>query len=784
MRKIFGVIAVLVSITFAGWVGHSVGKQTRQETTGYTTKGMKEESQKIAVVNLDEGAASEGKDTIYYGEKVIQFPNEFFTYTALEDARQGIENGTYAAYITIPSSFSNSVESLNGTPTQTQLQYAMNHELSGDTQTSTLYQILRFGELLNTDLSYMYLANILQEFHVAQDEVTNVMANDLADKEAIDKVKASDLVKMIVVPELKQEENKIEALNLVPYSETNTLLAKNIDDNYKENMADSQNQLDLLKEGGKRLFEGMTELSENIGEINLQTDENGVNVYENGFINLTNVLAEYNSGIGIQKGELTDKMEQLQEKCLLIYGALEQSITRYNQQLDQTNEENINQFASYRDNLKNAIPALECLEVAGSNETAYELKYSGYNRILNLSVKPESSLDIKKKESIKELMMRILTAVPETEFVQIPGINGGITVPKSLQTILQEIDNDANLQAKMQECGYSSALTMISEYAGGNMSFDQPTPQIVVNGNAAELTEDIKTSIDTVQWSPIPAEHYSGMVSMENEGAEEDILTVLNGFIDLFPGTKDQVSLLEGIDEDQTFSVVNNEIILPLVDRTESVKGDFQQRYQEEGSQIQEYQNSIEGYHPMLDTSNIAKFVSDMVANISNMQQDTDENNQSYVEFAGNLLVTTQENITTLQKHIEEAKDTANQVVEDGLAAAQSAQDKTSAENQQAMESFSKKLPYTRLGSMEYTQAYEFIANPVLMSQVSSYQRFIEESPLKGSEMEDSKEVTAPDYRQYIQWGLYILLAIIIGVVILRLLIRIRHNRLEKVTSS
>lgn len=39
----------------------------------------------------------------------------------------------------------------------------------------------------------------------------------------------------------------------------------------------------------------------------------------------------------------------------------------------------------------------------------------------------------------------------------------------------------------------------------------------------------------------------------------------------------------------------------------------------------------------------------------------------------------------------------------------------TSKENQNILADFSAKLPYTRLGSMEYTQAYQFIAKPVAL---------------------------------------------------------------------
>ena len=80
----------------------------------------------------------------------------------------------------------------------------------------------------------------------------------------------------------------------------------------------------------------------------------------------------------------------------------------------------------------------------------------------------------------------------------------------------------------------------------------------------------------------------------------------------------------------------------------------------------------------------------------------------SYVDYANKVYTTTEENINTLQKGIQDAKDASNQAVEDGLSAAKNTKTTTSKENQNILADFSAKLPYTRLGSMEYTQAVSY----------------------------------------------------------------------------
>ena len=108
-----------------------------------------------------------------------------FEYSSLEEARTGLANGKYGAYIIIPAGFSQNVVSLNTTPQAAQLEYALNKSLSGESQYHLLYDVMSFGNSLNDSLSYMYLNNILSEFHKAQDGAATVMNNDLKDKEAV-----------------------------------------------------------------------------------------------------------------------------------------------------------------------------------------------------------------------------------------------------------------------------------------------------------------------------------------------------------------------------------------------------------------------------------------------------------------------------------------------------------------------------------------------------------------------------------------------------------------------
>lgn len=66
---------------------------------------QKEHVSTIAVVNMDDGIAI-GETRTNYASQLMSFPGDNFTVTGLTDAKSGIENGTYAAYVVIPETFS------------------------------------------------------------------------------------------------------------------------------------------------------------------------------------------------------------------------------------------------------------------------------------------------------------------------------------------------------------------------------------------------------------------------------------------------------------------------------------------------------------------------------------------------------------------------------------------------------------------------------------------------------------------------------------------------------
>ncbi|MDD3361700.1 MAG: hypothetical protein PHW34_08515 [Hespellia sp.] len=775
MKKTIGfAISGIFLIVIAGLAGYYIGHQNKNKDTTNVVANNKAESQVIAVVNLDEGTSATGAEPVYYGEKVIQFPNDSFLYTSLEDARQGIENDTYAAYIIIPATFSTSVDSLNGTPTPATLQYALNENLDGGVQTEVLYQVLTFGEELDTDLSYMYLANVLQEFHGAQDNSTLVMSNDLQDKDAIDKIQASDLIQMVSIPELKREENNTTPVDIASYMETNGSLVGQVDADYQENVEDTRSQIASIGKSGVALTEALGALSGNVGEINLTTDADGNNLYEGGLTSLTQALQDYNNGINSQKADSTSQIKGLEAERKKIAGELAKSIETYNDELKTETATHIDQ---YGEELKKSIPTLSITEVADSNGTAYQISCSQVPEkaappIVTLKIVSEQSDEnIQKMECLRTILQCITEAAVNGETEDVEFTVTETAADKSLQTVLAECDANNELMAKMNSCGYTSASGLLSDYSNGKLSFDTVSSHIEVEGNIADIDAYIQSAFDTVESAAYMSTPYTGTVIDQQGKPETDeagnavtIGTRLEDYKAFIDSIQNGVTTIQTVDAQNVTGIVTNGCIFPLVNRTEDVKSTIQQRYADETTEIEGYQKILEGYNPIIDTSKMQEYVAQMKTNGSELQKSVTENNQSYVEFANKVYTTTQENIMTLQTHIQEAKQTSENAVTKGLADAKSVKATTSGENQQAMADFAAKLPFTRLGTMEFTQSYQFIASPLQLTAVSDYQRLKDEVSITANATTSVGKQTAQTKQssKYVQWILYVLLALLI----------------------
>lgn len=601
----------------------------------------REESKKIAVVNLDEGISGDGR-RMSYAEKVLRFPSAEFEYASLETARNGIRSGRYGAYIIIPAVFSRNVESINDAPQVSQLEYAINKSYSGEGQYELLYSVLSFVDSLNNNLSYMYVNNVLKEFHKAQDHAESIMENDLRDKAAIDRIKASDLVALVEIPEMEQEENPAEDLDLSGYTAKDRELAYMLDEEYKDCVHDVQSQIESLRDGGAVLSEVLEELSGQVSQIDLTVDEDGEPIAKRADALLEEELNKQREN-ALDRKSLARQLTELKSKNEELKHRWEQSNRIYNTDLNAELESIRKQYLS---DIRQNLPALQ-LEYDPQGNLILTFENSGQEE-------EPPSVVISCREGSQELTY-----------------SGD---PSGLAGYIRE------------RCEPSDEEMWQVTQAQGLLYDDNDMPQTDAEGRhrmCSSLADDSTRQIERAL---------------------------------------SEVEEAKDLDAERIRDLVREEYTEPMERNAQEVKEAFHQRYQEEADSVAAYKEELGAFAPQASDGFVTRNMDEMGRNHQLMQEALTENNLAHQGYADRTAENAREHVKQLKEHIREAKERSDEAVEDGLGEARRVKEETSMANQHILEKFARKLSYTRLGSAENTQVYQFMANPVMSADRSEGQ--------------------------------------------------------------
>lgn len=755
------VLLILISILFAGGIGFYLGK-SGDETEGAHTQIFPSkaeiESLRIAVVNLDEGATGSG-ETINYAEKISKFPSTDFEYTSLEEARTGFASGKYGAYIIIPVSFSQNVESLNSTPQTSQVEYVINKSFSVKSQYELLYNVVSYTETLNDNLSYMYLDNILNEFHNAQDGAANVMNNDLRDKDAIDRVVASDLVALIEIPEIVREENNIEAPDFASYTEKNLELVKSIDEQYSKCVEDIEKEIQKLSESGNTLASVLADIYAKVEEIDLTVDEKGNSIADAMDEKLEDSLNEYINHVP-DTGALKMKWEEVQTHLAEIEKGWENANRANNEKAE---EQLVGILTSYRNELKKQVPNMTAVE---QNDGSYLVTFQQTGTQAPPSITfsiadiPGNQSNLK-QDLLKEISGALALAVGNTEKIQIPAnvpesvpgagdgyvINVEEDVSMSVNTVLKSYDGRA------QELGYASTATFLSEYSNGNVDVTTSEQKKIQCSSTdwSVFTDYINGCLEQVDFTQYQMDDITDIL-YDDQGnilVDENRREVrgLDRIEQEKSNIADMIKILgneKKLDAESIRRLVKDEYIIPITKNADNVKEIFKQRNEDEKNSISAYNENLAAFSPAINSEFITGNIDGITENNTSFQKRLTDNSIASMEYVNKVYQSTEENVENLQKTIMDTKKNSDQAVADGLNEAKNVKAETSRINQDILKEFSEKLPYTRLGSAEYAQAYKFIAKPIVVEDLSGDGTEAKEKEVTSTKTEIKQEESVP----------------------------------------
>ena len=121
-----------------------------------------------------------------------------------------------------------------------------------------------------------------------------------------------------------------------------------------------------------------------------------------------------------------------------------------------------------------------------------------------------------------------------------------------------------------------------------------------------------------------------------------------------------------------------------------------------------------------VDNDVISTHVSSMKTVNSELEGTVSKQNSQYEEYSQKVYETTNENITQLQKSIQEGQESSEKKLEEGLSAAKISRSNSNQNNIAALEAFSSKLAYTRVGELENKEVYNFVVNPFIIDNQSA----------------------------------------------------------------
>lgn len=278
----------------------SVENRIQQEEREQTVTG-------IAIVNLDQGVIQKNKK-IFYSSELLDLNSDYLVVENLETARQGINNGTYAAYIVIPSQFSHNAISINQEPQKAVLEFAMNPNLREDISRLTMANIKNFEIGLNTNMAYMYVQAILEEFHNAQDGAEIILANDDAEKVRIEEMNPDALLSALEYTPYDLEAPPIDKVDFDGILKDNIEISGELKKNYDQFVSDGKEKLNQIKEGETTVVQEMDDFADLLGDVHLDRDGEE-SVYAEGLQELENYVKKYEEELADQRAVIESMVE-------------------------------------------------------------------------------------------------------------------------------------------------------------------------------------------------------------------------------------------------------------------------------------------------------------------------------------------------------------------------------------------------------------------------------------------------------------------------------------------
>lgn len=697
---------------------------------------------RIAVINLDTGVEKNGEQ-IYYASKIIEYPNERYKSTSLEEAKEGMKNDLYGAYIIIPSTFSTSVDSINTTPEKAVFEYKINSNLNEDDKEEMIYEITEFKESISTSVSYIFVDAILNEVHNIQNGAVTVLENDNSEESALAGVVAEELLSPVEFTELEENNETVTPVDLSEQSEDLKNAVLSVEGNFDDALGDGEKAYETVVSKDKDVTDALNKLKSGVEKLNPLYDDKGESTINAGLKSVNDEIDEYHLKIEGQRSSLETAIveeintygEQQVQSTLVksrenieeevkenVFKALSQKVQ---EELEQKNTENQSavedilenytlELQSYldqkleSDEVKSVIA--DIVEEATVQKTE-ELKVEYEQQITDME-----AIYSQQAAEIKEAADAVKNAEEDSYSEKLDILLEMIETMPSEITLPEESEDNENSDGKGEEQNQQTDseesqeeeqekdeldLTelknqmQITGTEPGSGTINPDTQPVKIESHLSNIPE-IKVSMS---WEEL---NYSiSAITLEKETkANQDTLKKIE---DLYKISKDNVS-----------TAFQTNVVDVLTARNTTIQGDLNEKATQFLTSQGSYQTTLNQFNPYqyLDRTALSEDTTKISNNISEIEEEMNETGLDYLKYTADVYELTNENIMTLQSDVTKANEKTAENVTKQIESLKESRTSNNKSNASILQAFTKKLGFTRVGNLPYREAYEFIVDP------------------------------------------------------------------------
>lgn len=653
---------------------------------------------RIAIVNLDEGVRK-NSEKILYSTQMLKFSADY-AYVGLNEAKNGIETGMYAAYIVVPADFSICIESINRIPQKIKIEYVMNQSLTDKNRLEITEKLNTFKELLNSNAAYIYLSSVLGEFHDVQDSAAVILEHDKEDLENIENINPDEIFTMIDFSEIKQNDNTIENVDLTEYMNQNSAEIDNIIAVVDNGITEGKKKYSEIGQQYSKVMQEIGKVQNTLPDYNPLCDEEGNKVYQDGLEHLHNAIDEYNSKVDLEGEEGSEEIKQM------ITEVAGQGITSILADVQKNTDSELENIQEKNTGIvRNSIADFN----AGNNE--YYAKMNDFiKKEINTHIGNHNKIMNNMKKQQQQELKKIAAGEQET-----------FTKNEVRQYIQDIMDSDFN---------YVNEIKQELENSDLCKGYKEQIPQLSMNAVPLPKVKMLYKDMEGDGIQEDEADALSEQDETEKDKIDENVICIdINKNIDadesIEKAVKSQEENVTGLITDikksfilpktDIHDIINEQIIGKIETENQNKISRYSKTATDLVTSINEYDNKITKFNPYdyIKKEEIDEHSTALSKNIMALGKAMNEKNVEYLEFVNKVYQTANENTDILQKDMQKANDESKKNLNTVISKLKSDKNNISQEDNDILESFSKKLSYSRLGSLEYSEMYKFMTNPI-----------------------------------------------------------------------